>query len=181
VHPQNAAKLWQLLLKAGALACGLGSRDSLRVEAGLPLYGHELDGEFNISPFEAGYGWAVKLDKEFFIGKAAIEKTAKNFDMNVVRIELSGHKGVRPVRQGDAILSNGRCIGWVLSSATAGERQIALSYIEKNKAKEGDSVGVYYLARSESQKSKGKKGKVNKGEEVTAEITGKIISRFEKF
>jgi glycine cleavage system T protein len=181
VHPQMAAKLWQLLLKAGALPCGLGSRDSLRVEAGLPLYGHELDGEFNISPFEAGYGWAVKLDKEFFIGKAAIEKASKNFEMKVARIELLGQKGIRPVRQGDAILSDGVCIGWILSSATAGERQIALSYIEKDKAMEGNSVGVYYLARSESQKSKGKKEKVNKGERLESEITGKVISRFEKF
>jgi glycine hydroxymethyltransferase len=119
VHPENAAKLWQRLLDAGGVPCGLGARDSLRVEAGLPLYGHELAGQYNISPFEAGYGWAVKLDKEFFIGKPAMEKIAKSFDMQVARIELPGEKGVRPVRQSDGIIRDGVCIGWVLSCAKA--------------------------------------------------------------
>jgi glycine cleavage system T protein len=181
VHPDSAAKLWRGLLEAGALPCGLGARDSLRVEAGLPLYGHELDGQYNISPFEAGYWWAVKLEKEFFIGKAAIEKNAKSYDMKVARIELSGEKGVRPVRQNDGIIINGLCVGWVLSSATAGIRQIALVYMEKDKATEGNPAGVYYLARSESQKSKGKKEVVKKGEKLEQDIAGKIISRFEKF
>jgi len=181
VHPRDAAKLWRRLIEVGAIPCGLGARDSLRVEAGLPLYGHELDGPYNISPFEAGYGWAVKLDKEFFIGKAAIEKIAKSYNMKVARVELSGEKGVRPVRQNDGIIVNGVCAGWVLSSATAGTRQIALVYAEKDKIAEGNAVGVYYLARSESQKAKGKKESVKKGEKLEPEITGKIISRFEKF
>lgn len=201
VHPDKAARLWQLLLDAGGVPCGLGARDSLRVEAGLPLYGHELAGPYNITPFEAGYGWAVKLKKEFFIGKKAVEKIAKSFEMKVARMELSGEKGIRPVRQQDAVIKDGECIGWVLSSAfassfadamedryatadrsaTAGNRQIALSYVEKDKATEGDSVGVYYLARSESQKSKGKKEIVKRGERLEADIVGKIVSRFEKF
>jgi glycine cleavage system T protein len=181
VHPDMAAKLWNLLIGAGAIPCGLGARDSLRVEAGLPLYGHELDGPFNISPFEAGYGWAVKLNKEFFIGKAAAEKIANSFNMKVARIELSGEKGIRPVRQNDGVIIDGKCVGWVLSSAGAGNRQIALVYVEKNKIVEGATVGVYYLARSESQKSKGKKESVKRDEQLEPEITGKIISRFEKF
>jgi len=77
VSPENAGQLWDILIETagqiGGLPCGLGSRDSLRIEAGLPLYGHELAGKFNISPFEAGYGWAIKLDKDFFIGKAAMQ------------------------------------------------------------------------------------------------------------
>ncbi|MGA2172082.1 MAG: glycine cleavage system aminomethyltransferase GcvT [Sedimentisphaerales bacterium] len=181
VHPENAAKLWQRLFDAGGVPCGLGARDSLRVEAGLPLYGHELAGQYNISPFEAGYGWAVKLDKEFFIGKPAMEKISRSFDMQVARIELPGEKGVRPVRQNDGIIRDGVCIGWVLSCAKAGERQIALAYAAKGNVAEGNSVGVYYLARSESQKSKGRKETVARGERLEADIAGKIISRFEKF
>ena len=84
---------------------GSGARDGFHIEAGLPLYGHELDGPYNISPFEAGYGWAVKLDKEFFIGKAAMEKISKTCKTKVARIELSGEKGVRPVRQNDAVIA----------------------------------------------------------------------------
>jgi len=181
VHPKDAANLWQKLIDAGALPCGLGARDSLRVEAGLPLYGHELAGPYNISPFEAGYGWAVKLDKEFFIGKAAMEKIAKTYKMKVARLELSGEKGVRPVRQNDPVINDGICAGWVLSSATAGTRQVAIVYMDKDKATEGNSVGVYYLARSESQVSKGRKQAVKKGERIDGDIQGKVISRFEKF
>jgi glycine cleavage system aminomethyltransferase T len=153
----------------------------LRIEAGLPLYGHELDGPHNITPFEAGYGWAVKLDKEFFIGKSAVENFSKSYDMKVARMELPGEKGVRPVRQNDAVLKDGVCIGWILSSAAAGNRQIALVYAEKEKVVEGDSLSVYYLARNESQKSKGRKENVKRGDRLGADIAGKVISRFEKF
>jgi len=65
-----AGKLWELLLSAGAVPCGLGSRDTLRLEAGMPLYGHEMDE--GITPLEAGLTWAVKRDKPDFIGKQAI-------------------------------------------------------------------------------------------------------------
>ncbi len=153
----------------------------MRVEAGLPLYGHELDGPYNISPFEAGYGWAVKLDKDFFIGKAAMEKISKTCKMKVARLELSGEKGVRPVRQNDPVISDCVCVGWVLSSATAGSRQIAIVYMDKDKAVEGNSVDIYYLARSESQKNKGRKQAVQQGERINGDITGKVVSRFEKF
>jgi glycine cleavage system aminomethyltransferase T len=196
VHPDFAARMWWRLLDAGkefgVVPCGLGARDSLRIEAGLPLYGHELAGPYNISPFEAGYGWAVKLDKEFFIGKAAMEKVSKSFNMKVARINLPGEKGVRPVRQGDGVIIDRICAGWVLSCAKAGpplgeaspkagERQIALVYAEKDKATDGNSVGVYYLARSDSQRSKGKKETVERGERLEADVWGKMVSRFEKF
>jgi glycine hydroxymethyltransferase len=185
VHPDFAAKMWWRLLdegkELGVVPCGLGARDSLRIEAGLPLYGHELAGPYNISPFEAGYGWAVKLDKEFFIGKSAVEKVAKSFDMKVARLELSGEKGVRPVRQGDGVIIDRICAGWVLSCANTGERQVALVYAEKDKVVEGNSVGVYYLARSENQKSKGKKQIVERGEDLEADVWGKVVSRLEKF
>ncbi len=186
VHPDNAAELWRRLLKhgekSGAVPCGLGARDSLRIEAGLPLYGHELAGPFNISPFEAGYAWAVKLDKDFFIGKSAMQQAANSCDMNVARIELPGAKGIRPVRQNDGVVdTDGICVGWVLSSAKAGERQIAIVYADKNQSQEEKEVGIYYLARSESQKSKGKKQNVDREEKLEADITGRVVSRFEKF
>lgn len=71
---EDAVKLWELLLDVGSeeglIPCGLGARDTLRLEAGMPLYGHEMDD--NISPIEAGLGFAVKLKKENFIGKKGI-------------------------------------------------------------------------------------------------------------
>lgn len=71
---RDAVRLWNLLLEAGEeydiMPCGLGCRDTLRLEAGMPLYGHEMDE--SISPLEAGLGFAVKMKKEDFIGKRGI-------------------------------------------------------------------------------------------------------------
>jgi glycine cleavage system T protein len=186
VDPEEAPRLWNAVLeKGGPLGvrpCGLGSRDSLRIEAGLPLYGHELDGKSNISPFEAGYGWAVKLDKDFFIGKARMQHVADTYTMEVARMELPGARGVRPIRSDDPVLDErGVCIGWVLSSATVKETQHALAYVDRAAAGEGSRLGVYYLARSQSQIEQGRRRTVNKGEQLRADLAGVVASRFAKF
>ncbi len=67
---EDAISLWSSLCDAGAQPCGLGARDVLRLEARLPLYGHELSD--SISPLEAGIGMFVKLDKDDFIGREAL-------------------------------------------------------------------------------------------------------------
>lgn len=76
VHPSEAERLWDTLLEEGKAfeiePCGLGARDTLRLEAGLPLYGHELDE--NTSPLEAGLGWSVKLDKGDFLGRDVLAR-----------------------------------------------------------------------------------------------------------
>jgi glycine hydroxymethyltransferase len=186
VHPAKAPLLWDTILEKGKalgiIPCGLGSRDSLRIEAGLPLYGHELDGDFNISPFQAGYPWAVKLQKQNFIGKVAITEKAASFDTEVARLKFDGSKGVRPIRQLDGILSDdGICIGQVLSCAGVNDKQIALALIKKQYNITGKSVGIYYLARNAGHIQQGRKEKVSVGERLTADIQGKVIERFEKF
>jgi glycine cleavage system T protein len=184
--PEEMPRLWNLILDAsgplGVLPCGLGARDSLRIEAGLPLYGHELDGKFNISPFEAGYGWAVKLDKEFFIGKAAMQRVAATYSMEVARIEWPGTKGIRPVRQDDAVLNErGECVGWVLSSSKVEEKQYSLAYVDRDMTREGTSLGLYYLARSPAQVQQGRKERVEKGTKLQADLAGVVAVRFPKF
>lgn len=72
-HSTETPKLYQLLLEAGAIPCGLGARDTLRLEAGMPLYGHELSEDIN--PFEAKLSFFVKMEKETFIGKEALLDT----------------------------------------------------------------------------------------------------------
>ncbi len=185
VHPSKAALLWDTILEVGKnlgiIPCGLGSRDSLRIEAGLPLYGHELDGDFNVSPFQAGYGWAVKLQKQNFIGKDAIAKKI-NPDTEVARLKFDGGKGIRPIRQFDGILNTeGICIGHVLSCAAAGDKQIVLALIKKEFNTPGKSVGVYYTARNAGHIQQGRKEKVNLGDKLTADIKGLAVERFEKF
>ena len=186
VDPEEAPRLWNLILDVGAplgvLPCGLGARDSLRIEAGLPLYGHELDGKFNISPFEAGYGWAVKLNKDFFVGKAAMQRIAATYSMEVARIEWPGEKGIRPIRPDDAVLNErGECVGWVLSSAKVEEKQYSLAYIDRDMARDGTTLAVYYLARSPAQLQQGRKERVEKGTKLEADLTGAVCVRFPKF
>ncbi len=185
VHPENVEQLWEKLIEAGkphGLAlCGLGARDSLRIEAGLPLYGHELDGPFGISPFEAGYGWAVKLDKGFFIGKEPMQKCSADSKMQVARVALPGERGIRPVRANDVVVADGKCIGWILSSAKISEKQIAIAYITKENSEPDIAIGVYYLARNARQISEGKKESARLNESLQADINGNVLSRFEKF
>jgi glycine cleavage system T protein len=181
VHPASATVLWRKLLEKGkdlgVLPCGLGARDSLRIEAGLPLYGHELAGPFDISSFEAGYGWAVKLDKEFFIGKEAVSKRARKTDMQVARMELPGQKGIRPVRQDDCVINTkGECVGWVLSCAKVDDTQIALVYVKKNAAAEGAELAVHYMPRKANHSQR-----TPLGEKIESDINGKVLSRFARF
>ena len=70
VKAEQATEAWNALIEAGAVPAGLGARDALRIEAGYPLYGHEIDE--TTSPVEAGLMWAVKLDKATFYGKDAV-------------------------------------------------------------------------------------------------------------
>jgi glycine cleavage system T protein len=186
VHPDNASGLWNLILEkdqpAGVVPCGLGARDSLRIEAGLPLYGHELDGKFNISPFEAGYGWAVKLAKPFFVGKPAMVRIAQAYHMQVARVELPATKGIRPVRGDDPVLdAQGLCVGWVLSCAKVEDKQIALVYAARESAEEGRTLGLYYLARSPNQVEQGRMERLDIGQKADTDLTGIVVSRFAKF
>ena len=114
--PRAAESLAKQVLAKGAAhgvkLCGLGARDSLRLEAGLPLYGHELSD--SISPFEASLDWTVKLNKPDFIGKNALtEQKEKGVPRRVVHFKLEGR---RIARERTPVLdSSGETVGQVLS------------------------------------------------------------------
>jgi len=116
VAPGSAATLAEALLEAGKdlglKPCGLGARDSLRLEAGLPLYGHEISRE--ISPLQAGLGWAVKLNKPGgFVGREALAaEAAAGPARKVVFFTLDDR---RIARAGMAVMVEGRPVGTVLS------------------------------------------------------------------
>jgi aminomethyltransferase len=105
---EDAAKLWDALLAAGAdeglIPCGLGARDTLRLEAGMPLYGHEMSEE--ITPLEAGLSMFVKPDKGDFIGKAALIGRAPERMRAGLRILGRGI-----ARENCPIYADGRMIG----------------------------------------------------------------------
>jgi aminomethyltransferase len=107
--PENAEKLWNLLLDAGIdeglIPCGLGARDTLRLEAAMPLYSHEMSE--TVTPFEANLSFAVKLTKEDFIGKKALEE--KSVPQRIrVGLKMTG-RGI--ARGGEEIFRNGEKIG----------------------------------------------------------------------
>jgi glycine cleavage system T protein len=92
LHPDNAPKIWKLLLEKGEpygiKPCGLGARDSTRTEAGFPLYGNELAGEHDIDPVEAGYGSFVRFHKPFFIGRKPLFERHIKLTRAVVRFNM---------------------------------------------------------------------------------------------
>ncbi len=108
--PEATVKLWDALIEAGVRPIGLGARDSLRFEACLSLYGHEL--ERDISPIEAGLGWTVKDKTNDFLGKAVLLAQKQNPPRR-----LAGLRLVEPgvARQGYAVKLDGRVIGAVTS------------------------------------------------------------------
>ena len=100
VHPDRLEQLWNALVATGRplglLPAALGARDSIRVEAGLPLFGHELEGDLGITLAEAGYGFVVRLHVPFFIGRDPYMNRVARSRRHVVRLRGQGRKTVRP-------------------------------------------------------------------------------------
>ena len=124
---------WDKLMAAGVKPCGLGCRDTLRFEVGLPLYGDELSPE--ISPVMAGLSIFVKLDKEEFIGKEALARQkAEGVEKKLVGIELSD-KAIP--RHGYTVLKDGEPIGEVTTGyhTISTDRSVCMALIDSRFAK----------------------------------------------
>jgi aminomethyltransferase len=135
VAAEQGHALWEDLLGPGAVPCGLGARDTLRLEAGMPLYGHELSEE--IDPFQAGLGWAVKLDKGDFIGREALLRRRE--DKNLRRRVGLDLEGKRIAREADTVIREGKPIGKVTSGTFSPTlaKPIAMAYVDPAYTKEG--------------------------------------------
>jgi aminomethyltransferase len=137
-------RLWEALLEQGAaqgvLPCGLGCRDTLRLEAAMPLYGHELNDQTD--PYTAGLGFAVKLDKREFIGKAALAGCKSSTSRKRrVGLELEGK---RIAREGAPVLAAGSPIGHVTSGTFSPtlQKSIAMAYVPADHAAIGTPLEV---------------------------------------
>ena len=133
----DAPKVWRALLEAGAVPCGLGARDVLRLEAGLPLYGHELREQW--TPYESGLGFAAKMSKGEFIGHDALSQK----DTPVQRIRSIKMDGKGIPREGYAVLWGGVQVGEVTSGTMSPtiSSGIALAMLQ-NSLNVGDEVQV---------------------------------------
>ena len=142
-----AAQMWQGLISAGVTPAGLGARDTLRLEAGLPLHGHELGP--GITPLQAGLGWVVGWDKENFRGRAALEAERTSGP----RRRLAGlvTDGRQPPRQGAAVAHHGEQVGTVTSGnfSPVLQRGIALAFLAGDSdLAPGDEVSLEQRGRS---------------------------------
>jgi len=186
VHPARAAELFTALLKAGQpfglKAVGLGARDSLRTEAGLPLYGHEMGagsgkaGERDLGVAEGGFGAYVKTYKPWFIGRQAFLEREKSRKGVVVRFRFT-EKGVRMAHGGDPVLDKrGRVIGWVTSCAVDSDGFLTgQAYVELKSADEGTPVFIYQSAPDKPGKAP---AELKPGDKATLPSPAVVISRF---
>ncbi|HEX7976780.1 MAG TPA: glycine cleavage system aminomethyltransferase GcvT, partial [Anaerolineales bacterium] len=182
VHPQQADALFQALLKVGAplglKPVGLGARDSLRTEAGLPLYGHEMGGEKNLGVAEAGFGSYVKTYKPWFIGRDAFLAREQERKGVVARFRFN-EKGVRMAHGGDPVLDKrGRVVGWVTSCAVDAEGFLTgQAFLELKSAEEGTPILIYQGAPDKTGKAP---AELRVGDKASLPTLATVASRFAK-
>jgi aminomethyltransferase len=144
VSPEYAVATWQAILLAGGpfglKPCGLGARNTLRLESKMALYGHEIGA--SITPFEADLGWIVKLDKGEFIGRAALcRQIDKGLKRKLVGFEMRG-RGIG--RDGYEVLLKCKPAGWVTSGSPAPSlnKNIGLCFLPIDHAKPGEKIEI---------------------------------------
>ena len=182
VHPDRAEGFFNSLLKIGESfglkPIGLGARDSLRTEAGLPLYGHEMGGDLNNGVAEGGFGSYVKIYKPWFVGRAAFLAREQRRKGEVVRFRFQ-EKGVRMAHQGDPVIDKrGKVIGQVTSCAVdadgllTGQAFVELKYIE-----EGTPLYIYQSAPDKAGKAP---AELSLGDKTILPTQAAVLSRFPK-
>jgi glycine hydroxymethyltransferase len=182
IHPDKSAELWKKLLDVGTpmglKPCGLGARDSLRTEAGLPLYGHEMAGELDLGVAEAGFGYYVKTYKTWFVGRDAyIEKESKRTGI-VARFRFDT-KGVRMAHLGDPVMNTkGQVIGKVTSCAVDSDGYLTgQAFVEEKYAEENTQILIFQGAPDKSGKTP---AELEIGDKHLIPTPATIISRFPK-
>ncbi|MEX1143348.1 MAG: glycine cleavage system aminomethyltransferase GcvT [Anaerolineales bacterium] len=169
VHPDQAVALWTVLFEVGdrlgLKPIGLGARDSLRIEAGLPLYGQELAGPLQLSPADAGFRTFVKTAKPWFIGRSAYLAKEQKRKREVLRFRFP--QGVRMAHLGDPVADkDGKLIGEVTSCSLDSESTLTgQAWVDKKYGKEGGTILIY----------QGMHGKEISGVSPTE---AKVLSRF---
>ena len=145
---QAGVALWQQLLNAGVVPCGLGARDTLRLEAAMHLYGNDMDAR--TTPLEAGLGWLVHLEMpKPFIGREVLERqSAEGVTRRLVGLRLEGRA---IARHGYPVLHEGQVVGEITSgswSPTLGEA-IAMAYVPTALGKVGTKLAVEIRGKAE--------------------------------
>ncbi|MDD5491929.1 MAG: glycine cleavage system aminomethyltransferase GcvT [bacterium] len=138
---QDTVAIWQAIMDQGVSPCGLGARDILRLEMKYPLYGNDIDQDTN--PLEAGLGWAVKMEKDSFIGKASLEQAKKaGISRKLVGLEMQNRQ---IARHGFPVFNQGGSPAGQITSGTfspALNKGIATGYVRITEAVPGTILNV---------------------------------------
>jgi aminomethyltransferase len=144
IAPEQAERIWNEILDAGQefniKPCGLGARNTLRLEAKMALYGNEIHA--SITPYEADLAWIVKMNKGDFTGKAALAKQKEQgITRKLVGFQMSG-RGIG--RDGYEVYVDGAAAGWVTSGGPSPtlNKNIGLCYLPVNQAKPGARIEI---------------------------------------
>jgi aminomethyltransferase len=144
IPPSEAQRIWELVMAAGAefgiKPCGLGARNTLRLEAGMALYGHEIDA--STSPLEAGLDWIVKFDKGDFVGREALVRLRESgIKRRILGFEMRG-RGI--ARDGYEICIDGAPAGWVTSGSPSPtlNKNIGMCYLPTDRAETGRAIQI---------------------------------------
>jgi glycine hydroxymethyltransferase len=180
VHPERSVELWKALLKAGEplglKPVGLGARDSLRTEAGLPLYGHEMAGDLGLGVGDAGFESYVKTYKPWFIGRKAFMAQEAARTSSLVRFRFD-EKGVRMAHHGDPVVDRrGRVIGRVTSCAVESEGYLlGQAHLENKYCEPGTPIGVFQGA---SDKPAAAPADLRPGDRTIVPTPATVLPRF---
>lgn len=141
LDPEVGIELWRSLVSSGVIPCGLGARDTLRLEAAMALYGQDINE--NTTPLEAGLGWVVHLDKKGdFIGRSVLEQQKANgVEKRLVGLQMEGRY---IARHGYPVLHENQVVGEVTSgtlSPTLG-KPVSLAYVPTNLSNIGQQLDV---------------------------------------
>jgi aminomethyltransferase len=144
IPPEEARRIWDDLMHAGSefdiKPCGLGARNTLRLEAKMALYGHEIHA--SITPLEAGLEWIVKFDKGEFLGRdALLRQKEKGVGRRLAGFEMRG-RGIG--RDGYEVMLDGAAAGWVTSGGPSPtlNKNIGLCYLPTERARPGEAIQV---------------------------------------
>jgi aminomethyltransferase len=143
-EPQHSEKIWNDLMEAGKqdgmIPCGLGARNTLRLEAGMCLYGHEIDDTTTV--LEAGLGWICKLNKPEFVGRdVLVKEKAQGLPQTLIGFEMLGKQ---PGRDGCTVMEAGKQVGRVTSGSPAPflKKNIGMAYVPPGKDKVGTEIQI---------------------------------------
>jgi glycine hydroxymethyltransferase len=182
VHPDRAAEFFKAVLNAGKpfglKPVGLGARDSLRTEAGLPLYGHEMGGERNLGVAEAGFGSYVKTYKPWFIGREAFLQREEKRSGVVVRFRFT-EKGVRMAHGNDPVIDKrGKVVGWVTSCAIDQDGYLTgQAFVDLKSSEGGTQLSIYQSAPDKTGKAP---AELAVGDRTVLPGTAVVLTRFPK-